>query len=322
MLQPVSLLSLILLLSLCLLTSADWVCDPFFGNGLRPLNCHDALEAFREFAQGEISSPRRRLFTRDNSAGDSLNHLPRGFSRGDCAIGVDLSGMSGTAITSDWNTLYNRITDLVRQCVLSRGLSYGGYGKLDGFTFVVARPSTVSLSGTVLSTMTQHLSAVPDGADDLTITLLTRVQANAHYTANYCPPVFTNFPFSNFPPAVFAKDWNGIIVRQQGPWLLRRGIWTFHAAWFSNLDWASQNEWLLFRGVMPWFAFVPPGPPPLMLGDAYLYSRDGARVPLGGAWVSKGGVWRPIYGVLGTHMALSRGQNWLMFKGRPRLPRK
>ncbi|MCJ1290506.1 hypothetical protein MMC34_002045 [Xylographa carneopallida] len=292
------------------------ICDPFMGTNINSDHCSQALLKIHDVVLAD-SSPnlefRRRLFTRNN--GDHSAMLPQSFVYGSCAIGVDLEGMSGLAIASTWNSLYEKVETLLTGCVRSPGPAlqrgFGGYYKNDGFTFVVANPATIDTRGTQLVSSADRAPS----DHDLTMTISIRAELRVMRSRDIVTCVIPGQIQGGLAP--FTQDtYNGVLVRQQGPWLLSGGTWVSRPHWYLDQEILLGEGWLLFRSLRPESQCFPVYFPDSFSGATVQPEGAQREIFLGGAWLSEGVHWRPCKArKLDIIKGLSFQWEWILIRG-------
>ncbi|MCJ1400493.1 hypothetical protein MMC11_003699 [Xylographa trunciseda] len=288
-------------------------CDPFLGVDIDPDDCAQALLLIHDIAVADTDGqPRVRLFARDGR--DLGSKLPHGFEHGSCVIGVDLEGMSGLHITSTWSSFHSEAETLVEKCIKAhspdRQRGFGGHYKLNGFTFVVANPAIVDTQGTPLAT-----TDPPPLDTDLSTTLSRR--AEAAVTAER--DLITFYLDGNIQGGVATFSLNtfqGVLVRQQGPWLLSGGTWVPKPQWFFDPAILSSTSWLLYRSLRPRTKYFPRYYPAPYEGASIQPLGSQEQIPMGGLWLSEGAFWRPILGEkINILKTLSYQWEWVLVRG-------
>ncbi|MCJ1283428.1 hypothetical protein MMC26_002757 [Xylographa opegraphella] len=268
------------------------LCDPFIGVDIVTDHCSQAMSFMHDIVLAD-SSPnqgfRRRLFTRDN--GDHPSQLPQSFTYGSCAIGVDLDGMSGLAVASTWDALYEKVGTLLTECVKTSDpvfqRKFGGYYKIDGFTFVVANPATVITSGTCLASPPYRGPA----DNDLSMTISMRAEDLAMRSKDIVTRLIPGKIQGGLAP--FSSDtYKGVLVRQQGPWLLSGDTWVPKPDLVSDQEFLHTGGWILFRSMRPYSHCFPLYFPDLFAGSSILPSEGQQEIHLRGAWLAEGVRWR------------------------------
>ena len=290
------------------------ICDPFMGSEIETDECSQAMFQIHDIVRadsGPSEAIRRRLFSRNH--GDDLSTLPQSFVHGGCAIGVDLEGMSGLAVASSWDSLYEDVETLVTKCVKSPGPTlqrgFGGYYKINGFTFVVANPATVDTRGTQLA---RPVHRAPS-SHDLSLTISIRAELLVMRLRDIITCVI---PVQGGVASFSSDPYNDILVRQQGPWLLSGGTWVHTSDWFENQSIVLDEGWLLFRSLRPNSHCFPVYFPDAFPGSSVQPPGAQHEIYLGGVWLSDGIHWRPCQArKINIMKGLSFQWEWILIRG-------
>ncbi|MCJ1377616.1 hypothetical protein MMC17_000711 [Xylographa soralifera] len=292
------------------------ICDPYMGSDIIADDCSQAMFQLHDIvlADSDPNEPlRRRLFTRNSE--DHQSKLPQSFVHGSCAIGVDLEGMSGLAIASTWDLFYEAAETLVTKCVKSTSSllyrGFGGYYKIEGFTFVIANPATVDTRGTHLG----HPAYQAPSDHDLSLTISIRAELVVMRSRDIvaCPiPGRIHGGIASFSPDTF----EGILVRQQGPWLLSGGTWVYRPEWYLDQTMLIGNGWVLYRSMRPTSHCFPLYFPESFHGSSIQSPGTQEEILLGGIWLAEGVHWSPCNArKINIMKGLSFQWEWILIRG-------
>lgn len=83
-----------------------------------------------------------------------VRRIPQGYEHQSCSIGFDLQDTELTGIFASWQGLQPGMTQLIQECVASRGI--GGVNIVDGIVYVIINPQQRTGYGTMLASKRPH----------------------------------------------------------------------------------------------------------------------------------------------------------------------
>ena len=150
----------IYIVTLQLSTAYSLICKPFYGTGINPQHCKEALMPFltRSYhaCNGDSNhavNKGERFSTNCDIVG-ILHHMPQSYIWKTCAIGIDIAepphglGPHRNGLTT-WYGLKYWIDELLKTCVDGRG--HGGILEVDAFQYVVVNPTAECVRFTCLA---------------------------------------------------------------------------------------------------------------------------------------------------------------------------
>lgn len=311
---------LVLIWFLDLVVDVHTLCDPFYGSGINPQDCKQALQKLW-LAQSNTHSDayESRAFSRYST--NPKVRLPQGYVYNSCAIGIDVAkpiGMRPVEVARglNWFTVVQTVERVLATCVEGKigPTGYGGHEDYGELVVVIANPRTLSLQATCLDPLATEQTYIYAPTMSLANTLALRTHLVASRIAKNLWSQGQTVPMPPNPYEFVTRE--NVLIRVQGPFELRSAGWT-PVFPLRTYPWPKSNQWVVLRSLKLSQQRLPGQPGSPMIGTvsvpvSILTNESGGSL-VTGVWVSRGNTWVRLHGTVNLTQLLQEA-DWVLIK--------